>query len=428
MLMSARTALVLSGGGARGAYEAGVLHYIRSTLPITARRGRFELLCATSVGAINAAFLAATADRPQEQGRLLFSLWENVQQNRIFQRNWLAVGRFLLQTGSGLLRNFLRLDPGQRGKKWRRRFISLFDTAPLPAYLASLIDMEQLSRNLEAGHFQALAVAATNLDTDGTELFVQRRAEVGYSGDFPLHDVRIGIEHILASAAIPFAFPPIKLGQTYYCDGGVRLNTPLSPAVQLGADRVLAIGTHAQKEKQLSPPQGSDEYPSPGRLIAAVTESIFSDKVRSDIDQLRRINRIIEWAQEVCEPDFLERLNRHVFAKMEPGDIAARGLKRIEAVLIRPSEDIGDLFREQLEHNPYLDPSFSTFERLIMRLLAIDPREGRELLSYLIFSPKYVRALMELGYEDARREHDVLAAFFAGDRLPRAFPHFAGGA
>lgn len=421
-LMSQQLALVLSGGGARGAYEAGVIHYIRTALPAAQRQARIDLFCATSVGAINAVYLASTAERPQEQGRLLRSLWEGVQQDRIFQRDWLAVGRFLLQTGFGLLSNFVRLDPGSRRLQRRSRFVSLFDTSPLPRYLESLIDLPQVSRNLAAGHFAALALSATNLDTDGTELFVQRRSEVTYSGDFPVHDVRIGIDHILASAAIPFAFPPIKVGQTYYCDGGVRLNTPMSPAIQLGADRILTVATHAQYESRFPPPQGFDEYPSPGRLIAAVTESIFSDKVRSDLDQLRRINRIIQWAQEVCEPDFLQRLNRHISETGARGDIADRGVRKIEALMIRPSQDIGQIFKEQLEKNPYLDPSFSTFERFVMRLFAIDPREGRELLSYLVFSPKYVRALMELGYEDARRCHDPLIAFFTGERLPVSFP------
>lgn len=426
--MSHKVALVLSGGGARGAYEAGVIHYIRTALPAAQRQARFNFYCATSVGAINAGFLAATADRPQDQGRLLRALWEDVRQDRIFRRDWFAVGRFLLQTGVGLLSNFLRLDPGKQRLKRRNRFVSLFDTTPLPAYLASLIDLPQIGRNLAAGHFDALALAATNLDTDGTELFVQRRPEVPYSGDFPVHDVRIGIEHILASAAIPFAFPPIRVGQTYYCDGGVRLNTPMSPAIQLGADRILTVATHAQSEARFPPPQGFDEYPSPGRLIAAVTEGVFADKVRSDLDQLRRINRIIQWAQEVCEPDFLLRLNRHVIESRERGDIADRGLKKIEAVLIRPSQDVGQVFKDQLEKNPYLDPSFSTFERFVMRLFAIDPREGRELLSYLMFSPKYVRALMELGYEDARRHHDQLIGFFAGEPLTMAFPQLVAAA
>jgi NTE family protein len=154
-----------------------------------------------------------------------------------------------------------------------------------------------------------------------------------------------------------------------------------------------------------------------------VTEAIFQDKLRSDMDQLRRINRIIEWAQEVCDSDFLGRLNRYIFERGEKGDIASRGLKRISALMIRPSRDVGQLFRDQLERNPYLDPSFSAFERFAMRLFAIDPREGRELLSYLIFSPKYVRALLELGYEDARAQREQLIAFFEGGELTGAFPH-----
>lgn len=427
--MSHRVALVLSGGGARGAYEAGVLHYIRSELPPAARRAPFDIICGTSVGAINAAFLAAQAHQPDQQGARLRALWQTVQQDRIFRRDWPAVGRFLAQVGVGLFSNFLRLDPGRRRiRQQRDRFVSLFDTKPLPAYLETLIDIPRITKNLDAGHLQALALAATSVDTNETELFLQRRPDITYIGDYCTHDVRLGVEHILASAAIPFAFPPVRLGPTYYCDGGVRLNTPMSPAIQLGADRILTIGAHARQERLLTPPTGLDEYPSPGRLIAAVTESIFQDKLRSDMDQLRRINRIIEWAQEACDNQFLERLNRHIFERGEHGDIASRGLKRISALMIRPSRDVGQLFRDQLEGNPYLDPSFSAFERFAMRLFAIDPREGRELLSYVIFSPKYIHALLHLGYEDARAQREQLIAFFAGGDLAGAFPQLTHAA
>lgn len=419
---SNRVALVLSGGGARGAYEAGVLHYLRSALPAPARAARFDLLFGTSVGALNAAFLAATADQPLLQGRRLRALWQQVEQDRIFRRDWSAMARFVAQLGVGLVGNFLRLDPGRRRLLRRERFVSLFDTSPMPAYLASMIDLPRVSRNLEAGHLEALVLTATSLETNEPELFVQRRPQLAYSGDFRVHDVRIGVEHILASAAIPFVFPPVRIGGTYYCDGGVRLNTPMSPAIQLGADRILTIGAHALHEQRTPPRPGEAEFPSPGRLLAVVTEAIFQGKVRSDLDQLRRINRIIEWAQEVCDPDFLQRLNRHVIESGERGDIAGRGLKKIGALLIRPSQSLSQVFRDQLQANPYLDPSFSTFERFIMRLFAIDPREGRELLSYLAFSPRYLRALLELGYEDARAQHDQLVAFFSDGELAQTFP------
>jgi NTE family protein len=417
-----RIAVVLSGGGARGAYEAGVLNYVRSALPQPQCGQRFDLICGSSVGALNAALLAATAEQPLTQGRLLCELWSRIEQDRIFRRDWLAVGHFLLQVGAGLVSNFLRFDPSQRWLQRRSRFVSLFDTSPMPAYLRSLIELPRIGSNLDAGHLDALAITATNLDTDQPELFLQRRPGVTYSGDFRVHDVKLGIEHLLASAAIPFAFPPVKLNGTYYCDGGVRLNTPLSPAIQLGAERILAIGTHALLEKRLPPPKGIDEYPSPGRLIAAVTEAIFSDKVRSDIDQLQRINRIIEWAQAVCSPEFLPALNRYVQERGEKGDLASRGLKQINALLIRPSQDIGQIFEEQLRRNPYLDPSFSTFERFILRLFALDPREARELLSYLMFAPRYLQALTELGFKDARSHHAELVTLLAGGSLPSAFP------
>jgi NTE family protein len=417
MSSTSRAALVLSGGGARGAYEAGVLHYVRTALPPACRRARLPILCATSVGAVNAAFMASTADDPESQGARLRSLWEGVDESRVFRRDWAAVGRFVLHTMVALAGNFLRVDPGRRRRGARSRFVSLFDTEPFPDYLRSLIDFPRIERNLAEGHIDALTVAATSLDTDRTELFIQKRSDIVYRGDYRVHEVAISAPHVLASAAIPFAFPPVKIGGTYYCDGGVRLNTPMSPAIQLGADRILVIGSHARSEKRLAAARAGAEYPSPGRLIATVTEAVLRDKLRSDQEQLERVNRIIQSGQDLYGADFLAKLNARLCQL--PGGAAIR---EIHALALSPSRDVSQLFRDQLRDNPYLDDSFSPFERFAMRLFAIDPREGSELFSYLVFAPRYVRALLDLGYEDARAHHRELVSFFTGERLPMTVP------
>lgn len=409
---------MLSGGGARGAYEAGVLHYVRTALPSACRRARLPILCGTSVGAVNAAFLASTADDPEAQGARLRSLWEGVDENRIFRRDWAAVGRFVLHTTVALAGNFLRVDPGRgRRRSSRSRFVSLFDTEPFPEYLRSLIDFPRIERNLAEGHIDALTVAATSLDTDRTELFIQKRSDISYRGDYRAHEVAISAPHVIASAAIPFALPPVKIGGTYYCDGGVRLNTPMSPAIQLGADRILVIGSHARSEKRFPAARAAADYPSPGRLIATVTEAVLKDKLRSDEEQLERINRVIQSGQDVYGADFLARLDARLCQL--PGGAAIR---KIHALALFPSRDVSQLFRDQLRDNPYLDDSFSPFERFAMRLFAIDPREGSELFSYLVFAPRYIRALLDLGYEDARAHREELVSFFTGESLPITLP------
>jgi NTE family protein len=420
---TARLGLVLSGGGARGAYEAGVLHYIRTALPAEYRHAKFSVITGASVGAINAAQLASTADRPDLQGSAIKALWENLDQNQIFRRDWGAVTRFivnsLLQTAS----NFLRLNPGKPELPLvGRSFVSLFDTSPFPAYLSGLIDFQRIQSNIRSGALDALALTVTSLSTDHPELFIAKGEEVGYRGDYQWYDVQIGVAHVMASAAIPFAFPPVVIDGHYYCDGGVRLNTPMSPAIQLGADRILVIGMHtdeANKHESVEPP---GYRPGAGRMLAAISESIFSDRVRYDMEQLGRINRIIEWGEAVYGEDFLTRINSYLVTQGLRGDIANRGLKKIQRLSIFPSRDMADVFEEHLKGNAYFDKSFSPFERFVMRLFDMDPREGREVFSYLMFSPVYIKNLLQLGYDDAAAKREELIAFFAGEAIPAHFP------
>lgn len=415
-----RLGLVLSGGGARGAYEAGVLHYARTALPAELCRAKFSVMCGASVGAINATVMAAHAHQPELQGEQIRAVWDGVDQNRIFRRDWAAVAKFTLRTLWGIAGNFARFDPG-RAKRLplARHFVSIFDTAPFPQYLNQLIDFSRVAQNIADGRLDALALTATNLTTDRVELFIHKREEVRYRGDYNWVETPIGMEHVMASAAIPFAFPPVKVGSTYYCDGGVRLNTPMSPAIQLGADRLLLIGMHSDAAIRTPGTLPPAEMPGMGRLLAAITEAVFQDRVRYDHEQLTRINRIVEWAEAVYGPDFLDRINAHLVQQGLHGDIANRGLKKIESLVITPSRDLSDVFAEQLSDNPYFDKVFSPFEKVALRLLDADPREGREVFSYLIFAPDYIRALLELGYADARVQHDRLVQFFSGAEIPR---------
>ncbi len=411
-----RLALVLSGGGARGAYEAGVVHYLRTGLPEPWRSIPFDLYCGTSVGAVNAAFLAAFADDPREQGVMLRSLWENIDGDRIYRRDWSEVGKFILQTTSSIAGNFLRFNPGKQRNPLARGFVSLFDARPLPGYLKELIPFGNIRRNLAAGHLDGIVLAATNLTYNRTELFLEKRPEVEYHGPYPVYDVPIDPRHVAASASIPFVFPAVQIRECFYSDGGLHLNTPISPAIQLGADRVLVIGMHAP-EKAQHPVK--DTPPGVGRIAAAIADSIFQDRVTYDMEQLTRINKLIDWGSEVYGSDFLDRINAHLAAGTDREDIAGRGLRRVSALAIQPSRDLSEVFAELLRHNPYLDESFSAFERFAMRLLSLNPVEGRELFSYLVFEPKYTRCLAQLGYEDAAKRRDELIAFL---EAPPAVP------
>jgi NTE family protein len=408
--MPSSLALVLSGGGARGAYEAGVLHYVRTALPNPAREAKFNIVCGTSVGALNAAFLAATADDPALQGQLVHDLWAGIDEDRIFKRDWMEVGKFIFFGVWRLAGNFLWPNPGKHNSL-KKPFASLFNTGPFPEYLRTLIPFDAIARNTAAGYLDALAIAATNLSENRTELFIHKRHDLYYHGDYVWHDVEFNERHLLASAAIPFAFPPVRLLGGYYMDGGIHLNTPVSPAIQLGADRILVIGMHARTRSANS--NHADEYPGPGRIAAAIADALFQDRVTYDMEQLTRINRIIDWGAGAYGPDFLQTINDHALRTGETGDIASRGLRRITTLTIKPSRDLADVYEEQLRDNPYFDEAFSSFERFAMRFLSLDPLEGRELFSYLVFANKYIQALLDLGFKDAAARHDELSAFLA---------------
>src|SRR5579871_1072312 len=235
------TALVLSGGGARGAYEAGVIRYIRDELPLRMRpHVRFEVLCGSSVGALNCCFLAATSHMPESQGQALVNVWQSLRIDRVYQlgmRELLNLPRFLLGSrGRGELDDFV--GPGRLG--------GLFNTSPMEEFVRSAISWSRLRDNLEEGHFRALAVNATHIRTGKTHVFVEREGGglPPWSTDpqIEAHAVEIGPAHALASAAIPWIFPAVSINGEIYSDGSIKLNTPISPALRLGADRLFVVG------------------------------------------------------------------------------------------------------------------------------------------------------------------------------------------
>ncbi len=410
-----KLALILSGGGARGAYEAGVLHYMRTELPEAARKRVFNIYSGASVGAINACFLAATCDDFTYQGTQIFQLWKQLDQNKIYHRDLRAAIRTFGQLGMHAANNLFR---GFSPKK--QDFAGLLDTAPLPQLLNSAIDFSAINRNLKAKHLDALVLASTNIASGATELFLNHNDSINYSGAYTSHAHPITAEHAMASAAIPVIFPPVFLHNTPYVDGGLRLNTPLSPAIQLGAESLLIINLHHNSKGFMVPltQHSTATRASLGQILGRVINTIFLDHVEADIEQLQRLNQLVDWSEEVFGDDYLERLNESIYKKAQalstPSDIAKRGLKKIEALVIQPSYDLGLLFNE-CYHRTRSKPEFSLGERLLVRLLDLDPDTGFDFLSYMAFMPSYIQALLELGFEDARSQRHALTQFMLAE-------------
>ncbi|EKD41178.1 MAG: hypothetical protein ACD_73C00812G0001 [uncultured bacterium] len=411
-----RSALVLSGGGARGAYEAGVLNFIRTGL--TAKQGAkkvFDVHCGSSVGAINTCFMAAYADDLSEQGKKIYELWDNLDQDNIYKRNFGALTHLLGRTTKGITSNLFTLNPFNLRKRQGEgiHFRGFLDTEPFPGYLKDIIPFKKIAQNIKAGHIQAVSLTATNISTGNMELFIQKHPNLEYTGEYAHRVVELQPEHAMASAAIPLIFPPVMVDKTYYMDGGLKLNTPLSPAIQLGANHILVIGLHRryQHGEQIVCSIAPTEHPTLGQMVGEIMNAFFVDRIQYDVEQLTRINRMVEWSEKIYGPDYLDKINTMLINQGIKGDIANRGLKKLKVLEVLPSVDMATIFSECYHSSKKTRKSFTTFEKILLRLLDIDPTAGVDILSYLSFMPVYLKRLMELGYEDAKLMKDQLEEF-----------------
>lgn len=411
-------ALVLSGGGARGAYEAGVIHYLRTGLPADIASKTFQIQCGSSAGAINTAAMVSMAHDPVLQGNHLKDLWLSIRQDDIYRRDFSAAGSFFLSSLGGMMRNLTTFDPFSIGKKKGPHLTSFLDTSPLREFLKKNIPWGQLRENLQNGPVGAMSVTATNIRTGYGELFVSKKKTVKYTGDYLAHEVDFEVDHIMASAAIPIIFPSVHVGKSYYTDGGLRIFTPMSPAIQLGSDRLIIVGlrhpptTEERKEYESREVRGA---PSLAELMGRIMNGLFLDRVQFDLEQLKRIDDIIELSEKVYGNDYLEKLNREAEKDTDKHRLSCRGLKKIRAVEILPSEFVSQIFGRWFHRKKKKDFKFSTLEKLLTRLLDIDTEGGIELFSYLTFANEYIKELIDLGYEDAKRNRNRIIELMGDD-------------
>ncbi|HEB90353.1 MAG TPA: hypothetical protein ENI85_12350 [Deltaproteobacteria bacterium] len=406
-----RRAVVLSGGGARGAYEAGVLRFILDVLP--GRNGitpDFEIVCGTSVGAIHACFLAATADEPEGRGQRLVEIWSRMRVHEIFKfttRDFLRLPRRMLS----VKRVAQQLREGQRPD----RLYGLLDTEPLERLVLQSIPWQGIRRNVRTGRIDTVCVAATQVATGRAVVFCDsHRPELppwASVSNIRMQRIRLSPLHALASAAIPLLFPSVRVGARYYVDGGLRLNTPLAPAVRLGADKILVIGLTHEAGPSVSEALAQErtaEFGNPMYLFGKVLNALMLSPIDADVSRLHFVNDIIETGLETFGEDFLDHLNEGLHAK------GARPLKLIDDLVIRPSEDLGRLAAEVVRDDPELD--FGAFLGLLRRATgAGTSTKEADLLSYLLFDATYARRLADLGFRDAESREEQLAAFFRDD-------------
>ena len=363
--------LLLGGGGARAAYQVGVLKGIAELLPEDAGNP-FPVICGASAGGINAAVVASHATRFQEGVRRLTGVWENFEVGKVFRSDtWSAVSRS---------RRWLvaMLTGGAWGSPK-----SILDVSPLRSLLERHVAFARIDQAIESGALQAVCVTASSYSTGRSISFYQGTPELeGWSR--ARRDgvaTTLTIDHLMASAAIPILFPAVRIGPEYYGDGSMRQTAPTSPALHLGSDKVLVIGVRQEDAEQSRDAEFHD-YPGVGQIAGYILDTLFLNSLSADIERLERIN---------------ETLSHVVDRDKTP-------LRQIDTLLISPTRDLAAI----------AEPLYDLFPASIRYLLAVlgaRRGSGRRLMSYLLFERPYCRALIELGYADAMAREAQIREF-----------------
>ena len=381
------TALVLPGGGARGAFQVGVLKAIAELVP-KGTPNPFDVISGTSAGAVNSVVLASKAQRFRVAVAELDRVWRNFRCEQVFRTdNWTMLKSSLHWFAAIVLGGFLVGTPK-----------SLLDNSPLRALLSRNVRFPRIQHAIESGWLDAVAVTAASYETTRSTTFFEgskrhqgwsRTRRVGVAGQ--LH-----LDHLMASIAVPMIFPPQLVDGGYFGDGAMRQATPLSPAVHLGADRILVVGVRDETADEPADRARRPEHPSFAQIAGYMLDTLFMDGLYSDLERMTRINQLIDSIPEAQRKGSLSRM------------------RAIDTMLIVPSEDLRLIAHRHRRELPF------ALRSLLHGVGGKGSGENR-LVSYLLFEQAYTRELIDLGYSDAMQVKDELREFVAGADVPRLF-------
>lgn len=372
-------ALMLGGGGARGAYQAGVLRGIARRFPTLT----FPILAGISAGAVNTIHLAAHQGSLLQSADDLIALWLSLSPERVYDvrsvpllRNAFAWGTRLMSGGFGTGREPMR---------------GLVDTDPLRKYLNEVLQLGPngslpgIERNVDRGILKAVALSATSYTTGQSVTWIEGHdMELWQRPQRRTEPAKLTVEHVMASSALPMLFPAVKVGDEWYGDGGIRLTAPLSPALHLGASRILTISTKYQRTRAEADAPLTPGYPPPAQVLGVLYNAVFLDLIDEDILRLRRVNEL------------LKQIAPEKRAKMRVVDI----------LVLRPSRDLGKLAGE-------FEPRLPGLFRYLTRGLGTQQTASPDIVSLILFQADYLRRLIDIGEEDAIAAGDVIEAFLA---------------
>ncbi|MBQ4832988.1 patatin-like phospholipase family protein [Pseudoalteromonas sp. MMG010] len=366
-----KIALLLTGGGARAAYQVGVLKALAHSMPRTAPLP-FRIINGTSAGAINSAGLACYASCAHLAVRKLENVWKNFSTSMVYKSDFVSVF-------SHIARNILT---SFQSEHINHPPASLLNNSPLRGLLQNILELQGIERNLHRQFLDAISITASSYTTGDSVAFFQSNTQTPWQrAKREGKATKINVEHLMASSAIPMVFPSVNVQNHYFGDGSIHQLSPLSPAIHLGAEKILIIGV--EQPKELHPPGYSPHYPGLSSIAGHLLDSVFTDTMQADLERLERVNRTL---------GLLPARDKH------------QELKQIQTCIINPSQNFNAIAAQYYSDMPWAI-------KVLLRMIGVKKHSQSSLTSYLLFEQRYTQHLIKIGYEDGLKKLPQMRQF-----------------